>query len=543
MHQNRYLLSLSGCLAFAISSVHAATPMLLQKSSYNELQHYFQLSPDSMNHVLNPLALSHGNRLKWVQAHRDEKNVTHVRFQQQYAGFLVFGGYAIVHQLGSHSILGIQKNTVKMNGMLYRGLETELGQPPAQLVERSKTALQKFKAKYQSFVMDEAKVTPMIYIDDQNKAFWAYQVSVLVIHDNSPPDRPTAILDATTLKPFLEWNDLKTLRSSIKGLGFGGNHHIGQYQYGKEFPALSLSRDPVLGVCYMENKGVKVVDMLHKSTGSNLTMQFQCKQEGYQLSTKTFWLGRQGDGYDKENGAYSPSNDALYVGQVINKMYKEWYGVDALTLKGKPMRLTMRVHFGQHYENAFWDSRQMTFGDGDTLMYPLVTIGIGAHEISHGFTEQHSDLIYVGQSGGMNEAFSDMAAQAAEFYSQGENSWSIGSDIMKEESGLKALRFMDEPSRDGRSINRVEQYSKGMDVHHSSGVYNRLFYILAHQPQWDTRKTFHIMVKANMDYWTPYSTFEEGACGIISSAEDLGYSRADVIDALDQVGISDIHCH
>ena len=104
------------------------------------------------------------------------------------------------------------------------------------------------------------------------------------------------------------------------------------------------------------------------------------------------------------------------------------------------------------YENAFWDGKQMTFGDGDTMMYPLVSLGVGAHEISHGFTEQHSNLEYYGQSGGINEAFSDMAAQAAEYYSAKKNSWQIGPEIMKEDSGYEALRYMDKPSRDGSSI-------------------------------------------------------------------------------------------
>ena len=176
------------------------------------------------------------------------------------------------------------------------------------------------------------------------------------------------------------------------------------------------------------------------------------------------------------------------------------------------------------------------------MMYPLVSLSVGAHEISHGFTEQHADLNYTGQSGGMNESFSDMAAQAAEFYSTGKSSWQIGGEIMKASSGYKALRYMDKPSRDGWSIDRANQYRKGMDVHYSSGVYNRLFYVLAHQPDWNVRKAFQVMVKANMDYWTPYSTFEQGACGVLSAATDLGFSVDGVKQALDNVVIQYQQC-
>lgn len=539
MPQNRYRLSIVTCLAASLSSAYAAEPMVLQKSAYHDFQQYFHL----VSHGLNRSVPVFDDSLRFIQQHTDEKKVTHARFQQIYAGFPVFGGYAILHGQQSMPTLISLKHNVTMNGVVYRGLETELGRPAPEFVDHAKIALQHFKSQYQSVFTDEAVVNPMIYIDDHHNAFWAYKVSVLISHDNKIPERPTAILDAKTLKPYLQWNDVKTLKSPVKGIGFGGNPRVGAYQFGRDYPALSLSRDAVLGVCYMENKDVKVVDMGHKYIGFNPAMAFPCNHELEQSSTQTYWLGRRGDGYDRANGAYSPTNDALYVGQVIKRMYKEWYGVDALVSNGKPMQLVLRVHFGDHYENAFWNGRQMTFGDGDTMMYPLVSLGVGAHEISHGFTEQHAGLEYVEQSGGMNESFSDMAAQAADYFSKHMNTWSIGSEIMKEDSGHEALRYMDEPSRDGRSIDSTDQYIKGMNVHHSSGVYNRMFYLLAHQPQWDTKKAFEVMIKANMDYWTPYSTFEEGGCGIISSAHDLGYSVADVTQALDQVGLSDVNCH
>ena len=377
----------------------------------------------------------------------------------------------------------------------------------------------------------------MVYVDDKNQAFWAYKVSFLVTYDDKIPERLTAIVDARTLKIYQQWNDMKTIRSSVKGRGFGGNQHEGEYQYGTDLPLLSITRNNAAAICYMENKEVKVVDMAHKYAGPNITMKFNCKDSDPQ-SENTFWVGYQNDGYDLINGAYSPSNDALYAGQMINDMYKQWYGLNVLTVQDKPLQLIMRVHFGKGYENAYWDHMQMTFGDGDATMHPLVSLGIGAHEISHGFTEQHSDLDYFAQSGGINEAFSDMAAQAAEFYAYGKNSWEIGAEIMKDDSGYKALRFMDQPSRDGRSIDRVDQYKKGMNVHYSSGVYNHLFYLLATQDQWDVKQAFQVMIKANMDYWTPTSTFNEGGCGIINAANDLGYSVDDVKQVLSSVGIN-----
>lgn len=537
MDKKFYLSSLAVSLAAVVSHSHGAEPLVLQKSLFKDVKQRFELVVPGVIKSSNVPT----DVLQFVQQHTDQNKITHVRMQQYYAGVPVFGGYAIMHSSQLAQTLLSAKQRVQMNGVLYNGLKTELGEPSSAFADQANLALEQFKAPYQKYKLDEERVTPIVYVDNNHRAFWAYKVSVLIYRDDAIPERPTAIIDAQTFKPFLEWNDVKTLRLPIKGIGFGGNSRTGEYQFGKDFPALQLHRDNILGMCYMDNKYVKVVDMSHRYRGPNSSMHFPCEPNP-ELGVSTYWTGYQNDGYDMENGAFSPSNDAMYVGQVIYRMYKEWYGVNPLTSNGKPMRLVLRVHFGDGYENAFWDGRQMTFGDGDTVMYPLVSLGVGAHEISHGFTEQHANLEYVEQSGGMNEAFSDMAAQAAEYYSQGKNSWLIGAEIMKEESGYQALRFMDMPSRDGKSIDRADQFRTGMNVHHSSGVYNRLFYVLANQPEWNTRQAFQVMVKANMDYWTPYSTFAEGACGIISAARDLGFSVDDVKQALEQVAISDKAC-
>ena len=541
MNRKLYLSAIAACFLAVISQAEAAEPDGLHQLSVPALQQQFQLYlPTNRVSVTTPATSL--DSLHYVKQHTDKNKISHVRMQQEYAGFPVFGGYVILHSPKPATALLSVKNKVTMNGLIYHGLAADLGQPAAMFAEHAAIALQQFKEQYPNGSLSDEHVVPMVYIDDHHQAHWAYQVSVLVSHADQIPERPTAIVDAATFKPFIQWNALKTIRESVNGMGFGGNHLSGLYQFGRDRPLLKLTRTHSSAMCYMENNDVKVIDMQHKFHGANRAMRFGCHQDNT-LPSATYWLGEQNDGYDQINGAYSPSNDALYAGQMIKDMYKDWYDIDVLTTADdKSMQLVMRVHYGDGYENAYWDGEQMTFGDGDTLMYPLVSVGIGAHEISHGFTEQHSNLQYFGQSGGMNEAFSDMAAQAAEYYSLGTNSWTIGAEIMKEESGYIALRFMDEPSRDGKSIERANQYRPGMDVHYSSGLYNRLFYLLSSQSDWSVQQAFHVMVKANMDYWTPYATFNEGACGVMSAAHDLGLPVSDVKQVLDQVAINYERC-
>ena len=529
MHHNYYLSPLAVALALGIASpAKAAEPMFLQKASFAQVKQKFALAAQGISVAKDSLS--------FVSEHTDRNKVTHVRMQQQYTGFPVYGGYAIMHSTNTvKSLATTAQAKVAMNGVIYEGLQTELGQPDASFVKNADAALQQFKAKYANKELSGENVIPMVYIDGKHKAHWAYKVSVLVHHQDKIPERPTAIIDAKTNHPFVQWNDIKTQKASVMGAGFGGNSKAGFYQYGTDLPYLDLTRDDSTEMCFMENTDVKVIDMDHKYSSRGRAMKFGCPANDANI----YLTGYKGDGYDKENGAASPTNDALYAGHVINHMYFDWYNANALTnADGSPMQLVMRVHYGDGYENAYWDGEQMTFGDGDTMMYPLVSLGVGAHEISHGFTEQHSNLEYYGQSGGMNEAFSDMAAQAAEYYSVGKSSWQIGSEIMKEDSGYDALRYMDKPSRDGESIDSADEYYGGLDVHYSSGVYNHLFYILANQPNWNSRLAFDVMVKANMDYWTPYTSFDEGGCGVISAAADLGYSVDDVKNSLKAVAIN-----
>lgn len=519
--------------------LHAAMPVSLENSSLHDIRARFHLSlpvPGATKPVTTAI-----NSLKFVQERKDINQITHIRMQQEYFGFIVYKGYAIMHSATPSEVLLDSSADVRMTGVVYRGLEEELGRPPKNFVKRGEDVLDKFKQLYKEHNISEEEVTPMVYIDEANKAFWAYQVTMLVEYENSMPERPTAIVDAKTYVPFIEWNDIKTTaKNHVKGQGYGGNPKITKYEFGTNIPYLSILRDEDLKTCYMENNNTRVIDMENTYRGKFNTMEFSCVHDvtGYGV----YLTGYNADGYDVNNLAYSPSNDALYIGDIIDSMYNKWYGFPPLTKGGKPYKLVMRVHYGKNYENAFWDGSQMTFGDGGRRLYPLVSIGVGAHEISHGFTEQHSRLVYNSQSGGMNEAFSDMAAQAAEYFVYRNNSWTIGAEVLKAESGRDAIRYMDIPSRDGYSIDRADEYKRGLDVHYSSGVYNRLFYLLANRNGWNVRKAFNVMVKANMDYWTPYSTFDEGACGMLSAAQDLNFSLNDIKEVLNEVAINYENC-
>lgn len=536
MSQKIFTLSTIASLVLGATSAIAATPVSMKAGSVGFLNQQFKTQTAlSVTPAINSLEIISNNK--------DFNHTYHQRLQQMYHGVPVIGGYAIIH---SKQANGFATQQSDVSGKVFSGLEQDLAAKPA---DNAAAALTAWSAQDKGAKISDGKAELVVFVDQNNQAHWAYQVSYLAEDGKSIPKRPSAYLDAKTFKPFVQWNDIKTAKHSAYGKGFGGNERVGQYAYDSEasgdnaYSLLEISRDDAAKKCYMETSLVKVIDMDSDYYSNGKPMTFDCAES---VAENTYMTGYSSNGYDEVNGAFSPSNDAMYIGQVIHHMYRDWYDVDALQNRdGSTMQVVMRVHYGQHYENAFWDGKQMTYGDGGSMMYPLVSMGVGAHEISHGFTQQHSNLQYYGQSGGMNESFSDMAAMGAIFYSYKEAqapSFKIGDRIMKKSSGYDALRYMDKPSRDGRSIDSADDYHDGLDVHYSSGVFNRMFYLLATTDGWNTRKAFDVMVKANSDYWTPYEKFQSGGCAVLKATADYGYSVADAENAMTKVGLKPAAC-
>lgn len=506
------------------SLLFAAEPLSLAHISFANLQKKMSISFSDQD--VNSARTVQPNFLL-LNRHKDKQQIEHIKMQQRYRGFPVFGSYAVFHR---RQLLG-STPTVQMNGTIYQKLQEDLGDCPKGLIANANKKLQIYRQQFMQEDIVKQSIQAIVFVDAQHRAHWAYQMMVYLQPDHALASQPTVIIEESTGKILLQWDALNTFHQTVQGLGFGGNHRIGKYQYGKDLPALEMVRDDKLGRCFLMNEHIMVVDMQHHTRRPNLPMSFLCKEDN---ANKEYWTGYEADGYDRENGGYSVSNDAMYFGELVKKMYRDQYGVEVLQISHQSMPIIFRVHYSHYFANAFWDGQQMTFGDGDGMLHPLVALSITAHEISHGFTQQHSGLIYHGQAGGINEAFSDMASQAAEDFVYGKPSWYVGSDVLKTKG---ALRWFKHPSRDGISIERATDYQTDMDVHHSSGVYNYLFFLLANHPGWDTKKAFQIMVKANMDYWTPTTNFAEGACGILAAARDLGFPEQDVEDALDEVEI------
>ena len=440
-----------------------------------------------------------------MRSTRADRGVRNYRYDQAWRGIPVYGQGVAVSEDGAGNVRG-------MFGSYVSGLERDISttkpafNSAAALVAGKRAALGNGIAGMQS---RNEKSDLVIFIDDAGKGHLAYAVTFYADSlAGGKPTRPIVIIDAVNGQVIKKWDNLQ---HTLVGTGPGGNAKTGQYEYGTNYGYLDVTQSGT--TCTMNNANVKTVNLNNASTNTSTTaFSYTCPRN----TVKAI------------NGAYSPLNDAHYFGGVIFNMYQASLGRAPLTFQ-----LVIKVHYKTGYENAYWDGTAMTFGDGASTFYPLVSLDVSSHEVSHGFTEQNSNLTYSGMSGGMNEAFSDMAGEAAEYYMRGSNDFKVGYDIFK---GSGALRYMYNPPLDGASIDNTASYYDGLDVHYSSGIYNKAFYTLATKPGWNTRSAFQVFARANDLYWTASTNFNQGVCGVQTAASNLGYTVADVTAAFSVVG-------
>lgn len=170
---------------------------------------------------------------------------------------------------------------------------------------------------------------------------------------------------------------------------------------------------------------------------------------------------------------------------------------DRNSIDDRGLRLDSTVHYGRAYDNAFWDGRQMVYGDGDGRLFNRFTksIDVIGHELTHGVTQYEAGLAYRGQSGALNESFSDVFGSLVKQWKRKQKAeradWLIGKALLTAKVHGTAIRSMKAPGtayddpvlgkdpqpghmRDYQDV----EYDNG-GVHINSGIPNRAFYLTA----------------------------------------------------------------
>ncbi|OJH36853.1 M4 family metallopeptidase [Cystobacter ferrugineus] len=218
--------------------------------------------------------------------------------------------------------------------------------------------------------------------------------------------------------------------------------------------------------------------------------------------------------------------------------YKTNFGRDGLDNAGGTLIST--VHYSRNYVNAYWNSVQMVYGDGDGVNSGMLGLSadVTTHELTHGVTEHESNLTYSGESGGLNEALSDIFGAYCESYASG--TWAttnavfmVGDDIWTPATPNDALRYMYDPAKDGVSHDYWTTSTKNVDVHYSSGVANLAFTLLSkggthprgkstiNVPGIGVQKAGAIYYKANTEYFTASTNYSQAKTYLEQAAAAL----------------------
>lgn len=504
-------LAIAMLMVFAGSAAHAASRDDLHRADVAKVNAQYRMASQGLGMPAKAqerhaelVGLDGESRLQVLTHRQDSKGTQYYRYQQTFRGVPIFGEQVVVSESNGQVRNLFGRKVSNLSSELPQG-QLLIGKTQALSVAKS-AALGKRQA---AMKIEREQAQQMIYVDADNRARMAYVVSMFADKlGGGAPTRPTVIVDAGTGAVIKQWDGLA---HAAVGTGPGGNLKTGAYEYGTHFGYNDVLSSG--GICTMSNPQVQTVN-LNGGTAAYSAFSYACPRNAA----------------DAVNGAFSPLNDAHFFGKVTYDMYGAYLGVAPL-----PFQLTMRVHYSSNYQGAFWDGATMTFGDGGNVFYPMVSLDLSAHEVSHGFTERNSNLVYAGMSGAINEAFSDMAGEAAEYYLTGSNDFRVAAQITK---GDGAMRYMDQPTNDGQSIDNASRYSDNLDVHYSSGVYNKAFFLLAKTSGWNTKKAFQVFARANQLYWTSSSSFDQGACGVETAAGDLGFITPDVTRAFSSVGVS-----
>ena len=509
-------LAASTLLALASGGAAAANRIDIGKLNVQSLNRNYAasvatLGAPTMNHSRHERLLGvEAESFLVMQSSNRSNGAVNRRYVQTYRGLPIYNENLVVSE-------DTQGNVKALFGNMIGGLASDIAstrprQSQSAAFEHAKKAA--LGSMLTAARVDTPRIELVIYVAQDGRASLAYSVKFNAEVAGQPVS-PALVIDANNGRVLHQYDNLQTAEI---GTGPGGNTKTGQYEYGTNFGYIDVTQSGT--TCTMDTTNVKTVDLAHASYTSTKTTPFS-----YTCPRNT---------HKAINGAYSPANDAQFFGGVVFKLYADYMGTTT-PLNGN--KLTLRVHAGNSWENANWDGNnfRMNFGDGGSTFHPLVSLDVMAHEVSHGYTQFQSGLVYSGMSGGMNEAYSGIAGEAAEFFMRGTNDFNTGADIFK---GTGALRYMCNPTQDGRSIDHASNFTSSMDVHFSSGVYNKAFCTLAKKAGWDTKAAFQAFARANRDYWTANSTFDAGAVGVLKAACDMGKSGQDVKDAFNVVGVN-----
>ena len=400
----------------------------------------------------------------------DDIGNTHIRFRQYVNGARVWGADVTSHDTkGAGRLAG---------GTMFRGIVN--GNRPTL---SSDDAVSAAKNAFGGNAEIGANAELIVYPRGKFSAQLAYAVDISNTWSNEAdlenPRREMMIIDAHNGAIIDRWNNLQN--ASVVGSGHG--------YYAGSVSTLALDLSGSTYSLFDVPGNGKTYDFKNKQCGA-----FGCNSTGTLYTSPDSIFGTDGSLANRE----SIGVDAHFFATKVQEYFRTTFGRSGIDNNNNSSlgfgHMVSRTHYGSNYNNAFWDGRSMTYGDGDGTTYrPFDALDVVGHEMMHGITERTSDLVYQNESGAANESFSDIFGVVSEFYvgpvvgfggQLYPADWWIGEDLYVASdpaNPTRGIRNMADPHIEGDPCHYSERYTGTGDnggVHINSGIQNKMFYLL-----------------------------------------------------------------
>ena len=557
MNLRKTLLAASLC---ALSSTAALAAPLMNGPMLYTPQQLAALAAQLASH--RPmLGLDADHSVQFSTQHPGEQGTQVIRVDHTYKGVRVFGSESVIVSNASGKILS--ESVADRRSSLGKGNSNRLGmstadfsvKPAISPAEAIAAAIKSVARGTVAVVSPRAEliVYPIVSTErvaaaankaeDELNAFdltevvQGYELAYLVktrMRRGQEPVYHDSIVSAADGRIIDQWSMLQTAIGS------------GKSQYNGVVP-LSTTKD---------GEKFKMIDPLRGTGGQFGAMAVTNADHGteagevYAHSANEWGDGKQyidGGSTTDANGQTAAVN-AMWGLMNTYDMHK--YVLGWQSLDGQNSASYIAVHVNNAYDNAYYSDtcKCMFIGDGSAFN-SLGAIDVVGHEMGHGITASTSNLLYFGESGGLNESSSDIAGEVVEAYARaggkGEqipdtgNDWALGKEISKDNT---PLRWMNRPSLDGKSPDAWSSAIKKLDVHYNSGPNNRMFYFLSQGSKDDkasdsyskflnkkplsmsgigTDKAYRIWFKAATTKFTAITNYKDARNKMVMAAQEL----------------------
>jgi Zn-dependent metalloprotease len=387
----------------------------------------------------------------------DADGTEHVRFSRTYQGLPVVGGDLVLHSRNGQ-VEGVSQTLATA---ARPGVVPEIA---------AGRAIGLANAEFASGLSDAPNSHLVVYARGAAPVL-AYEVVLRGFRADQTPREMHYFVDAASGAVLDRWDGIETAQPGRDGDSCTGG-----------VAAVGTGGSLTEGVVAIDSVKCGSVYQLRDTTrGGGYTTNMGMRQTGMgsiYVDADNTW------GNGGLNDAATVAADAHYGVSATWDYYLEVHHRDGIADDG--VGAASRVHYGRNYANAFWSDSCfcMTFGDGDNgvSILPLVALDVAGHEMSHGVTSRSAGLVYSGESGGLNEANSDIFGTMVEWHTANPNDpgdYMIGEKLYPNNPGYLALRYMFKPSLDGISPDCYAHDLGDLNVHYSSGVANHFYYLLA----------------------------------------------------------------